>query len=52
MKQKKLNKKLTINRTTIANLDDKELKKVKGGIDTENTLPRTICLSIYRTCEC
>lgn len=48
MKQKKLNKKLIVKRATIANLDEKELKMAKGGIDT---LPRTICLSIYRTCQ-
>lgn len=47
MKQKKLTKKLTIKRTTIVNLDTKDQAKIKGG---EETFPRAICDSFYRTC--
>jgi natural product precursor len=48
MKTKKINKKLTLNKTTISDLKPRDLNTVKGGT---NTIPRTICHSIYRTCQ-
>jgi len=43
MKPKSLNKKLMLNKTTVANITNSEMKKVHGG-DTASRL-KTVCLT-------
>ena len=48
MKPKKLNKKLSLSKETVANLCDHEIKKVKGGF--RETWEQTICIICTNTC--
>jgi natural product precursor len=47
MKPKKLNKKLALNKKTVANLDDKEMTVIQGGGFTDDT-----CGSCYEHTFC
>lgn len=43
MKKKELNKKLFLNKTTISNLNSKDLKNIKGGVSFfECTIPAIV----------
>jgi hypothetical protein len=44
MKSKRPGKKPALNKKTVSNLKNDEMKKVKGG-EIEITLPRVICIS-------
>jgi len=57
MKTKKLSKKLTLSRKTIANLNNRDLGNVRGGdaetnicLPTNNTVCGTVC-TCYNTCN-
>jgi hypothetical protein len=45
MKSKRLRKKPVLNKKTVANLKDDEMKKLKGG-GTASTLPLISCVTI------
>lgn len=47
MKPKSFSKKLFLNKKTIAHLDNSDLKVVRGGICTINSLPQSGC--VYTT---
>lgn len=52
MKTKKLNKKLFLNKTGIANLDADKLRPLRGG-DEDDTLQETYCgLNPAYKCDC
>ena len=53
MKPKKFNKRLSLNKKTIADLNNGQLDNVKGGL-TQEPCPGTIepCLLTQRTCTC
>ena len=44
MKTKKFSKKLTLNKKTIANLKDKEMKEVNGGATNPSDNPYVCCI--------
>jgi hypothetical protein len=44
MKNKRLGKKLALNKKTVANLKDDQMKKIRGG-ETAVTLPRELCFN-------
>ncbi len=50
MKKQKFNKKLVLNKETIAKLNGEEMNEVKGGTDTINTFA-TVCNSGCVTCQ-
>ena len=50
MKIKDLSKKLVLNKTTIANLENEEMKNVKGGAWTINYTCYPSCLSVGHLC--
>jgi natural product precursor len=59
MKIKKLTKKLALNKKTVANLDSREMKSLKGGVeytvyntncDTCNDLSVVYCITAYYPC--
>jgi hypothetical protein len=45
MKLKKIERKLLLSKSTVANLDNGDLKVVRGGICTINSLPQSGCYS-------
>ncbi|HYI07734.1 MAG TPA: class I lanthipeptide [Thermoanaerobaculia bacterium] len=47
---KKKVKKLELNKETVRNLTNEDLKKVAGGSTSECTFPRTCCLSCRDFC--
>jgi hypothetical protein len=48
MKKQKLERKLTLSKKTVANLGNREMKEVKGGVDETFNYPT--CRSMVRTC--
>jgi len=38
--KKSIEKKLSLNKETVSNLDNRELKEIKGGTESENTCDR------------
>jgi natural product precursor len=53
MKKRDFNKKLVLNKNTVANLDLEELHSIKGGTDVtiEWTICRTRCVSECVSCD-
>ena len=43
MKSKHLRKKLVLNKKTVVNLKNDEIKKLKGGVVERGSMPRTAC---------
>ena len=51
MKAKKISKKIQINKETVANLDESQLKDVKGGIHINESFVPETCQSICYNCQ-
>lgn len=53
MKRKRINKKLVLNKSTVANLEDDKMNKVRGGtLNTSNDDPCNCNTSRFRPCQC
>jgi hypothetical protein len=52
MKPKKLSKKLTLNKSTVVDLNGNELKKVKGGICKDTNRPSNCHIHTASACPC
>jgi hypothetical protein len=51
MKSKKFSMKLTLNKKTIANLNDNAMKEVHGGIETISACPIPACIVSHTYCH-
>jgi natural product precursor len=49
MRQKKINKKLTLNKETIATLAEEQMKRAKGGVS--RTCGTHFCYTLELTCD-
>lgn len=52
MKSKKIDKKLFLNKTTVANLNNAEMSDIYAGVDNKETLENSCCLICGGTTTC
>lgn len=52
MKSKKIDRKLFLNKTTVANLNNGEMSDIHAGVDAKETLENSCCLICGGTTTC